>query len=123
MDSANLYKTLTEQVIPTFFDRDAQGIPRKWIQMIRRAMVTLVPQFTTRRMVKEYTEKYYADASERGTRQCRFRREQVKARRRRDQARSQRDEADFLCNVLRFLVGFCNIPWIVRAESSCGIFG
>ena len=58
-DSANLYKTLTEQVIPTFFDRDAQGLPRKWIQMIRRAMVTLVPRFTTRRMVKEYTEKYY----------------------------------------------------------------
>ncbi len=58
-DSANLYQTLTEQVIPTFFDRDAQGLPRKWIQMIRRAMVTLVPQFTTRRMVKEYTEKYY----------------------------------------------------------------
>ena len=58
-DSANLYKTLTEQVIPTFFDRDAQGLPRKWIQMIRRAMTTLVPQFSTRRMVKEYTEKYY----------------------------------------------------------------
>ncbi len=59
VDSANLYKTLTEQVIPTFFDRDAQGMPRKWLQMIRRTMVTLVPQFTTNRMVSEYTEKYY----------------------------------------------------------------
>jgi starch phosphorylase len=59
LDSANLYQTLTEKVIPTYFDRDAQGIPRKWMQMIRRAMVTLVPQFATRRMVKEYTEKYY----------------------------------------------------------------
>jgi starch phosphorylase len=58
-DSASLYQTLTEQVIPTFFDRDAQGIPRKWIHMIRRAMVTLVPQYSTRRMVREYTEKYY----------------------------------------------------------------
>jgi glycogen phosphorylase len=58
-DSANLFKTLTEQVIPTFFERDAEGLPRKWIQMIRRAMATLVPQFSTRRMVKEYTEKYY----------------------------------------------------------------
>ena len=46
-------------MIPTFFDRDSQGLPRKWIQMIRRAMATLVPQFSTRRMVKEYTEKYY----------------------------------------------------------------
>ena len=60
VDSANLYKTLTEQVVPMFFERDAQGIPRKWIQRIRRCtMVTLVPQFTTDRMVKEYTQKYY----------------------------------------------------------------
>ena len=59
-DSANLYQTLTGQVIPMFFDRDEQGIPRRWIQRIRRAMVTLVPQFTTDRMVKEYAQKYYS---------------------------------------------------------------
>jgi len=59
IDSSNLYKVLTQEVIPLFFDRDAQGIPRKWIQRIRRAMVTLVPQFTTDRMVKEYAQKYY----------------------------------------------------------------
>jgi starch phosphorylase len=51
---------LTTEVIPLFYKRDAQGIPRQWIQRIRRAMSTLVPQFTTSRMVKEYTEKYYA---------------------------------------------------------------
>ena len=59
LDSANLYKGLTEQVIPTFFDRDENGIPRSWIKKIRRAMVSLVPQFTTDRMVKEYSQKYY----------------------------------------------------------------
>jgi starch phosphorylase len=59
LDSANLYQTLTEQVIPMFFDRDKLGIPRQWIQRIRRAMVSLVPQFTTDRMVKEYAHKYY----------------------------------------------------------------
>lgn len=58
-DSANLYKALTEQVLPTFFDRDDRGIPRKWIRMIRRAMVTLVPEYNTWRMVQEYTRKYY----------------------------------------------------------------
>ena len=47
VDSANLYKVLTQEVIPLFYQRDAQGIPRQWIQRIRRAMVTLVPQFTT----------------------------------------------------------------------------
>ena len=50
---------LTEQVIPCFFNRDAQGIPREWIKKIRRAMATLVPRFTTWRMVQEYAEKYY----------------------------------------------------------------
>ena len=58
-DSENLYKTLTEEVIPCFFNRDANGIPRDWIQKIRRAMVTLVPQFNTWRMVQEYTRNYY----------------------------------------------------------------
>ncbi len=52
-DSANLYKVLT------FYDRDEGGIPRKWIQRIRRSMATLVQQFTTDRMVREYTQKYY----------------------------------------------------------------
>ncbi len=59
LDSANLYRALTEQVIPCFFDRDAQGIPRAWLKKVRRAMVTLVPQYNTWRMVQEYTKKYY----------------------------------------------------------------
>ena len=60
VDSANLYKTLTQQVVPMFFNRDVNGIPREWIKRIRHGMATLVPQFTTDRMVKEYTNKYYA---------------------------------------------------------------
>ncbi len=59
VDSENLYQTLTEEVIPCFFNRDASGIPRQWLQKIRRAMVTLVPQYNTWRMVQEYTKKYY----------------------------------------------------------------
>jgi len=58
-DAANLYRVLTEEVIPCFYNRDAQGIPREWIKKIRRAMVTLVPRFNTWRMVQEYTQKYY----------------------------------------------------------------
>jgi starch phosphorylase len=59
LDSAHLYKALTEEVIPTFFNRDDRGVPRLWIQKIRHAMVTLVPQFNTWRMVQEYTNRYY----------------------------------------------------------------
>jgi len=58
-DAANLYRSLTEQVIPMFFNRDANGVPREWIKRIRRAMATLVPKYNTWRMVQEYTQKYY----------------------------------------------------------------
>ncbi|MEI7729680.1 MAG: alpha-glucan family phosphorylase [Verrucomicrobiota bacterium] len=58
-DSENLYRVLTTEVVPCFFNRDASGLPRKWIQKIRRAMVTLVPKYTTWRMVQEYTTKFY----------------------------------------------------------------
>ncbi len=58
-DAENLYRVLTEQVIPCFYDRDSRGIPRRWIRMIRRAMATLVPKFNTWRMVQEYTLNYY----------------------------------------------------------------
>jgi starch phosphorylase len=62
VDSANLFNVLTEQVIPAFYNRDDRGIPRQWLQIIRRAMVTLVPQYNTWRMVQEYTRKYYLPA-------------------------------------------------------------
>jgi starch phosphorylase len=58
-DSENLFRALTEEVIPCFFNRDANGIPREWIKRIRRALITLVPQFNTERMVREYVTKYY----------------------------------------------------------------
>jgi len=59
VDSANLYRTLTEQVVPLFYNRDVHGVPREWIKRMRLSMATLVSQFTTDRMVKEYTNKYY----------------------------------------------------------------
>jgi glycogen phosphorylase len=59
IDSANLYKVLTTEVIPMFYERDANGIPHKWIARIRCAMTSLVQQFTTDRMVREYAQKYY----------------------------------------------------------------
>lgn len=59
VDSENLYNVLTQEVIPEFFNRDAQGLPRQWIKRIRRAMSTLVTQYDTWRMVQEYSTKYY----------------------------------------------------------------
>jgi len=59
LDNANLCRVLSEEVIPCFYDRDDRGIPRKWIEKIRRAMATLIPRFTTWRMVQEYVLECY----------------------------------------------------------------
>lgn len=59
IDSENLFKVLTEEVVPSFFNRDQDGIPRQWIQKIRRAMATLCPQYSTWRMVQDYSNRYY----------------------------------------------------------------
>lgn len=59
LDAENLYRALADEVIPCFFQRAANGVPRAWLQKARRAMATLPPRFNTFRMVKEYTTKYY----------------------------------------------------------------
>jgi glycogen phosphorylase len=59
LDNANLLKVLSEEVLPCFYDRDERGIPRKWISRIRRSMATMLPKFTTWRMVQEYVQNYY----------------------------------------------------------------
>ena len=58
-DAALLYELLETEVIPEFFERDEFGIPRAWLQRMRRSMETLIPQFNTDRMVSEYVTRYY----------------------------------------------------------------
>jgi len=58
-DAENLLRVLSEDVVPAFYDRDAAGLPHRWIKMIRRAMATLGPCYNTRRMVQEYVTKIY----------------------------------------------------------------
>jgi len=62
-DNISLCRVLSEEVTPCFYDRDERGIPRRWIAKIRRSMATLIPRFTTWRMVQEYTLKYYLAGS------------------------------------------------------------
>jgi len=59
IDSKNLYDVIESKVIPTFYDRDASGVPLKWIKMIKESIKTIAPVYNTNRMVKEYVNKYY----------------------------------------------------------------
>jgi glycogen phosphorylase len=59
LDSDYLFNTLVKEVIPSFYNRDENGIPRGWISKIRNNFTTLAAQFNTWRMVQEYTTGYY----------------------------------------------------------------
>ena len=49
-------------MVPAFYDRDRDDLPRRWLPIVRQAIRTVAPRFTTRRMVKEYVEQMYAPA-------------------------------------------------------------
>jgi glycogen phosphorylase len=58
-DSLSLYALLEQEIIPTFFDRDSHGVPHNWTGYMKEAIRTCTPQFSMRRMIKEYTTRYY----------------------------------------------------------------
>ena len=58
-DAATLYGLLEREVVPTFYDRDAKGIPHEWLRRMRSSLRTMVTRFTTRRMLRDYAERVY----------------------------------------------------------------
>jgi starch phosphorylase len=61
-DANSIYDVLENEIAPLFYDRDAQGLPRGWIAMMKESMKTVCQPFSSSRMVAEYTTKYYAPA-------------------------------------------------------------
>jgi starch phosphorylase len=59
-DAAALYAVLEDQVVPTFSDRDADGVPRAWVAMVKASLTTIGPRFCATRMVREYVRDVYA---------------------------------------------------------------
>jgi len=62
-DHASLIETLTGQVVPTFYERDAAGLPRKWIARQKDAFRTLAWKFNADRMVMDYVRRSYLPAA------------------------------------------------------------
>lgn len=57
-DASELYRLLAEEVVPTFHDRDADGLPQRWLTMALDAIVLLSPVYSTHRMVADYAARY-----------------------------------------------------------------
>jgi starch phosphorylase len=64
-DAAALYRLLEEEVVPAFYERDASGVPHRWLAIVKEAMRSVSPRFSARRMVKEYVTQMYVPALER----------------------------------------------------------
>ncbi len=62
-DAEQLYRLLEQEIVPLYYARDLDGVPRGWIQIVKNAIRTIAPRFCARRMVKEYMELLYAPAA------------------------------------------------------------
>jgi starch phosphorylase len=61
-DAEHLYRLLEQEVVPLYYDRDAQGVPRGWVERMKHTMHTAGERFTAQRMVRQYLTEYYVPA-------------------------------------------------------------
>jgi starch phosphorylase len=62
-DAQELYRILEEEVVPRYYERDANGVPRAWIQLMRNSISSTIWRFSTTRMLQEYIELLYLPAA------------------------------------------------------------
>jgi len=65
VESRALLDLIEQDIVPTFYKRDAGGLPREWIRRMKRSIMSLVPVFNTNRMVEQYTERCYVPSARR----------------------------------------------------------
>ena len=61
-DAANLYAILEQKVVPLYYKVNDEGVPLDWVKMMKAAIKSNGPLFSARRMVKEYSQKFYQPA-------------------------------------------------------------
>ncbi|MGB6182616.1 MAG: alpha-glucan family phosphorylase [Rhodococcus sp. (in: high G+C Gram-positive bacteria)] len=66
LEAAAMYELLEKSVLPKFYDRGPDGLPERWVEMVRHTLTTLGPKVLASRMVRDYTEQYYGPASRAG---------------------------------------------------------
>lgn len=64
IESRAIYDLLEKEVVPLFYDRGTNGIPRGWLACMKASIETLCPVFSTERMLQEYTDRFYLPAFE-----------------------------------------------------------
>ena len=67
MDAESLYITLENEIIPMFYERSADNLPLEWMRRMKESIRTLAPEFSMRRMVKEYSTELYFELIDRNS--------------------------------------------------------
>jgi starch phosphorylase len=62
-EADELFHLLEHEVLPLYYDREDQEFSAKWIRVAKRAMISALPEFSSQRMVMDYTRKFYAPAA------------------------------------------------------------
>lgn len=62
-DANAIYDLLAQEIVPLFYERDANGTPHGWLQVMKATLTSVPHYFSTRRMVKEYIERLYLPAA------------------------------------------------------------
>ena len=66
LESRALYDLLEKDIVPLFYDRGPDGLPRRWLSMMKASLHKLCPMFNTHRMVADYWDRFYLPAAEQG---------------------------------------------------------
>lgn len=71
LESQDLYNLLEKEIVPLFYRREMDGIPRRWVEKMRAGLRRLVPIYNSHRMVQEYLDRFYLPCSRRFNNLCR----------------------------------------------------
>lgn len=66
LDAETIYNILESDIIPTYFYRDSEGVPSKWVSHIKHTIADIAPDFVMKRMLDDYKERFYQKLWKRG---------------------------------------------------------
>ncbi len=65
LDAETIYNTLEHEIMPAFFEKNKNGIPEKWVAHIKNTIAEIAPEFTMKRMLDDYQERFYGKLAKR----------------------------------------------------------
>lgn len=65
VESRAMYDLLEKEIVPLFYERGSDNLPRGWVARMKRSMMTVCPVFNTNRMVQDYAERFYIPSAQR----------------------------------------------------------